>query len=68
MSKIIFNKVTIIALLTLLLLVPLSLIEGVIQERSQFRNIRRPDFDEFTLIPVSAPGAGWCAEKWFRSR
>jgi inner membrane protein len=43
MSKLIFNKVTIIALLTLLLLIPLSLIEDVINERSYFRAAARQD-------------------------
>lgn len=43
MSKILFNKVTIVALLTLLLLVPLTLIEDVIQERSYFRSAARQD-------------------------
>ena len=43
MSKLIFNKVTIIALLTLLLLIPLSLIEDVINERSYFRATARQD-------------------------
>ena len=38
------------------------------QVMGYFANLRRPDFDESTLTPISTPGADSCAEKRFRSR
>ena len=34
---------------------------------SRMQGFRRPDLDESTLSPVSAPGADWCGEKAFPS-